>query len=195
MILPSSIQDVHEEFVLKKIGIFEKAESIESIFAHLSFYLSYIDFCLLEHIIITFGSEFLKETMSCYVKDMREFRKRTTISQALPYIYKRDILPSPDISRITVKISLDIEVATLEDLDEYRKSFANRFLLSHLAFLLANVQDGSLLVTWLVPIVVGAYIRDEMKDETSSSFFILNNILNLSLDGEQLYPAPTKVHL
>ncbi len=88
MILPSSISNENEKFVVLKYQLFEEAKSIGSIFVHLTFYLSFIDFSLLEHIIKELGSERLKRDMSCYAQDMREFKARTTISDALKYLPK-----------------------------------------------------------------------------------------------------------
>ncbi len=176
-ILPDSMSSKRKDFV-------ENAKSIKGIFAHLNCYLSIIDFSLLEHIIEQFGSERLKEDMSCYAQEMRNFRKRTTLSEIL-LKFASDDDPPVDFSRLTVKTDLDAKVATLENLS--KKNFASRFLLSHLAFFLSDTRVGSLLVTWFVPTVVGTFIRLEIGKKDVS--FLINGILKLSLDGEQLYPS------
>ncbi len=186
MILPSSIKNENEEFVTSKYSLFKKAESIEDIFLYLNFYLSYIDFSLLEHIIEQFGSDSLKQDMSCYAEDMRQFRMKTPVSEALDHLPKISYAPA-DYSRLTVKFDFDVHTATLEDLETYRKRFASEFLLSQLALSLSDLQESSLLVTWLVPAAVGAMISDQVQKK-SSSFFLSNNILKLSLEGECLYP-------
>ncbi len=185
MTLPSPITNENKDFILSKHSLFEKAESIESIFVHLNFYLSFIDFSLLEHIIEQFGSDSLKRDMSSYAEDMRQFRIKTPVSKALDHLPK--ILDAPaDHSRLTV-FDCDVQTATLENLETYRKRFASDFLLSQLALSLFDLQESSLLVTWLVPAAVGAMISDQVQKKTSS-FFLSNNILKLSLEGECFYP-------
>ncbi len=186
MNLPCPITNENKEFIISKYYLFKKAESIEDIFLYLNFYLSFIDFSLLEHIIEQFGSVSLKQNMSNYAKDMRKFKMKTPVSEALDHLPKFSDAPA-DYSRLTVKLNLDVQTATLEDLDTYRKRFASEFLLSQLALSLSDLQESSLLVTWLVPAAVGAMISDQVQKK-SSSFFLSNSILKLSLEGERLYP-------
>ncbi len=138
MNLPYAIANENEEFVTSKYSLFKKAELIEDIFLHLNFYLSFIDFSLLEHIIEQFGSDSLKQDMSCYAEDMRQFRIKTPVSEALDHLPKI----SADYSRLTVKFDFDVHTATLEDLETYRKRFASEFLLSQLALSLSDVQES-----------------------------------------------------
>ncbi len=186
MILPSSIKNENKHFIKSNYSLFEEANSIGKIFLHLSFYLSFIDFSLLEHIIEQFGSDSLKQNMSSYAEDMRKFKMKTPVSEALNYLPKISDAPA-DYSRLTVKFDFDVQSATLEDLETYRKRFASEFLLSQLALSLSDLQESSLLVTWLVPAAVGAMISDQVQKK-SSSFFLSNSILKLSLEGERLYP-------
>ena len=189
MNLPCPITNENKDFIISKYFLFKEAKSNESIFLHLNFYLSFIDFSLLEHIIEQFGSDSLKRDMSSYAEDMRQFRMKTPVSEALDHLPKISDPPA-DHSRLTVKFAVDVQTATLESLETYRKRFASDFLLSQLALSLFDLQESSLLVTWLVPAAVGAMISDQVQKR--SSFCLSNNILKLSLEGECLYPM-TKV--
>ena len=186
MTLPSPITNENEDFIKSKYPLFEDAKSVESIFLHLNFYLSFIDFSLLEHIIEQFGSDSLKRDMSSYAEDMGHFRMNTPVSEALDHL-PRNSDPPAGYSRLKAKLDFDVKTATLEDVDTYRKRFASDFLLSQLALSLFDLQESSLLFTWLVPAAVGAMISDQVQKK-SSSFFLSNNILKLSLEGECLYP-------
>ncbi len=186
MTMPSSIKNENEDFIKSNYSLFKKAESIEDIFVHLNFYLSFIDFSLLEHIIEQFGTDSLKQNMSNYAEDMRQFKMKTPVSEALDHLPTISDAPA-GYSRLTVKFDFDVHTATLEDLETYRKRFASEFLLSQLALSLSGLQESSLLVTWLVPAAVGAMISDQVQKK-SSSFFLSNSILKLSLEGECLYP-------
>ncbi len=187
MTLPTPIKNENKDFIVTNYSLFEKAESIESIFLYLNFYFSFIDFSLLEHIIEQFGSDSLKRDMSSYAEDMRQFRIKTPVSEALDYLPRNSDAPA-DYSRLTVKFAFDIQTATLEDVDKYRKRFASDFSLSQLALSLFDLQESSLLVTWLVPAAVGAMISDQVHKKRYF-FFFRNGILKLSLEGECLYPS------
>ncbi len=193
MIMPSSIKNENKDFIVSKYSLFEVAKSIESIFLHLNFYLSYIDFSLLEHIIEQFGSDSLKRDMSSYAEDMRSFRMKTHVSEALDHLPRNSDAPV-GYSRLTVKFDSDVHTATLEDLETYRKRFASDFSLSRLALSLSDLQESSLLVTWLVPAALGAMISDQVQKK-SSFYFLSNSVLSLCLKGERLYPSKVKVHL
>ncbi len=185
MTLPSPITSENEDFIISKYPLFEDAKSIESIFVYLNFYLSFIDFSLLEHIIEQFGSDSLKRDMSSYAKDMRHFRMNTPVSEALDHLPRNSDLPA-GYSRLKAKFAYNVQTATLEDVDTYRKGLAKRCLLSPLVLSLFDLQESSLLVTWLVPAAVGAMISDQVQKKTAS-FFLSNSILKLSLEGECLY--------
>ena len=186
MIMPSSIKNENKDFIKTNYSLFEETKSIESIFMHINFYLSFIDFSLLEHIIKQFGSDSLKRDMSSYAEDMRHFRMNTPVSEALGHLPKNSNAPA-GYSCLTVKFAFDIHTATLEDLETYRKRFASDFLLSQLLF---DLQESSLLVTWLVPAAVGAIISDQVQKKRSF-FFLNNSILKLSLKGDCLYLMAT----
>ncbi len=151
---------------------------------HLNFYLSFIDFSLLEHIIEQFGSDSLKQDMSSYAEDMRQFRMKTPVSKALDHL-PRNSDPPVGYSRLKAKFDFDVHTTTLEDIDTFRKGLSKRCLLSPLALSLSDLQESSLLVTWLVPAAVGAIISDQVQKKTN---FLSNNIISLSLEGECLYP-------
>ena len=138
------------------------------------------------NIIEQFGSDSLKQDMSSYAEDMRQFRMNTPVSEALDHLPRNSDTPA-GYSRLTLKLDVDVHTATLEDVDTYRKRFASEFLLSQLALSLFDLQESSLLVTWLVPAAVGAMISDQVH-KTTASFFLSNGILKLSLEGECLYP-------
>ena len=184
MTLPSTITNEHEQFLLQKYPLFEKAESIEGIFLHLNFYLSFIDFSLLEHIIEHFGSESLKQRMKQYSEDMRQFRMTTTISEVIPHLPQKSHSPQ-GYSKLEVKANIDCKTSTLEDLDQYRKRFASEFSLSKFALFLSNIKKSSLIVTWLVPSALVQSLGNRISKELS--IFAAMNILKITLDEDHYY--------
>ena len=182
--LPSTLNNEQEQFLLQKHPLFEKAESIESIFLHLNFYLSFIDFSLLEHIIEHFGSDSLKQRMAQYSSDMRQFRMTTTISEVIPHLpQKSHSLQS--YSKLEVKASIDCKTSTLEVLDQYRKRFASEFLLSQFALFLSDIKESSLIVIWLVP----SALVQSFTVPKDLSILAAMDILKIKLDEDCYYEA------
>ena len=191
MTLPGDITNEHEQFLMSKHCLFKTAETVEDIFLHLNFYLSFIDFSLLEHIIEYFGSDGLKQRMRQYSLDMSQFRKETTINEVIPYLPRKSHTP-PGYSKLEIKADFDIETSTLEDLDLYRKQFASEFLLSQLTLCLMDVKKSSLLVTWLIPSAIVQPLKEGFE-VTDESVFLRIHILKLTLDGYCWFPPKEEV--
>lgn len=190
--LPSEY--THENRIITENSSVDEAVSIEKIFEILNRYYSYIDFSLLKHIIDCFCSERLKKDMSDYEQDITIFKERTTISDALKYLPKSPERrePPPGFTSFTVKFDFNPESATLQQLDDHRKTFANEFMLSSLAFHLFELKKGCLQVTWLVSTEFEPIIRSKAQGE-AVLFLCSNKILKLLLGENQLYPSAHKV--
>ena len=188
MTLPQAIQSEHEEFILAKYSLFEKAESVESIFAHLNFYLSFIDFSLLEHIIQKFCSKGLQNRMKCYVQDMVSFRSETTVSEIIPHLRCPSKILS-NISRFEVRLDIDITTFTLEDLEDLRTHCASELSLSKFALQLAEIKKSSLVLTWLVPSAIVPFVKRSIQQLIAHLFFVQVNpqMLEIFVDEECLF--------
>ena len=186
MTLPHAISKEHEQFLLTKYPLFEKATSIESIFLHLNFYLSFIDFSLLEHIVKHFGSPSLKQNMKSYSKDMEMFRTETPVADVIPYLSGRPE-PPPHFAKLKMTLNFDPKTCTLEDLEQHRKKFGSEFSLSKFALFLMELGEGSLVEICLIPsdIIPSLKYLDQQK---SPSFFHELNVLDLFVNEECLYP-------
>ena len=187
--LPSSNRYEHAEFLESKFPLFEKAESFAGIFVHFSTYLSFIDFSLLEDIIKHFGSAALKQRMNRYASEMREFRLNTTVKEVLPYLPHRKRKLLPDFSAMEVKLDIDIDAhTTLEDVDQWRKSFASDLLLSEFTLCLFRMEKSSLLIVWLIPSAIVPHVKEAFQKENNLSFILKHKILKLSINEESIYP-------
>ena len=185
--LPNAISKQHEEFILDKYSIFMQAKSVEYIFAHLNFYLSFIDFSLLEHIIEHFGSPSLQQRMMQYSKDMELFRTETPVADVIPYLSGRPE-PPPHFAKLKMKLNFDPKTCTLEDLEQHRKKFGSEFSLSKFVLFLMELGEGSLVVVCLIPSDIIPSLKDLVRKKTSTVFLNLD-ILKLSVNEERFYPV------
>ena len=179
--LPKAAADQHKRFIIEKYHIFEKAETVEEIFSHLNFYLSFLNYNLLVHVIKHFGSKNLQLKMKSYCKDIELFQKETMIADILPYLPQESTCPK-DHSRLELKVNIDITTTSLDDLEQYRKQFANEFLLPDFALLLADLKKSSLLIVWFVPSAVVSTLKLQTKMKKFYLFSIFY-ITVISVDG------------
>ena len=193
MTLPQAIQNEHEEFILAKYSLFEEAKTVESIFAHLNFYLSFIDFSLLGHIIEKFCNKGLQSRMKCYARDMVSFRSGITVSEIIPHL-RCSSKVLENTSRFKVELDIDITTFTLEDLEDIRTHCASELSLSNFALQLAEIKKSSLVLTWLIPSAIVSSVKRSIQQLLAHSFFVQVNpkMLELSLDEECLYTSKIK---
>ena len=189
MTLPNAISKEHETFIMEKYSVFMQAESVEYIFAHLNFYLSFIDFSLLEHIIEHFGSPSLQQKMKRYSRDMKIFRSETSVADIISHLSGR---PEPPLhfARLKMKLNFDPKTCTLEDLEQHRKKLGGEFSLSKFALFLVEIGEGSLVEVYLVPSDIVPALKD-LVQKKSLTFFLNLEILKLSVNEECLYPCST----
>lgn len=192
MTLPHAIAFEHESFIKTEYKHIKEAETIEEIFyLHLNFHLTFIDFGLLEHIINQYGSPGLRKLMKRYSQDLQLFKSETTIKQVLPHLRQKSTSPKC-FSKLESIFNINVDTSTLEDLDEQRKRLASEISLSQAALKLFDFRESSLLVTWLVPIDLLSFLREQILQKDPHIFAHLN-ILELSLNGDCLYSSTTQV--
>ena len=154
---------------------------------------NFIDYPLLEHIIRQFGSVQLRKEMERYVASLSLFFKETTVSQLIQYWPGRKETP-PNYCKVTVRINLDPDRCTLEQLDMLRKDLCGQFLppLSEFSLLLSNLSKSSVIVRWLIAIDLVPILMSEIQKAENSSFFMANQIENLWVRDIAVYPDPNQ---
>ncbi|XP_064395275.1 uncharacterized protein LOC135342475 [Halichondria panicea] len=173
--LSISIKAELENFLKGKYATFKKAESIEDIFFHLNFYLSFIDFSLLEHIIDHFGSSDLKQKMSQHSLDMVQFRKTTTVAEIFPHLSDRPE-PPPEYVKLEMEFDYDPHTFTLEDLEQTRLKLGREFSLSKYQI------SGSVVLVCILP---EGMVRADMQEQNNS--FLDLKLVRLDLNNKCLY--------
>ena len=191
MTLPNAISKQHEEFIIGKYPVFMKIDSVEYIFTHLNFYLSFLDFSLLEHIIEHYGSSSVREKMKQYSRDMEKFRMETLVADVIPHLSGRPE-PPPHFASLKMKLNFDPKTCTLEDLEQHRIKLGREVLLSMFAVFLVGIGEGSLIVVCLVPSDIVPALND-LVQKKSITFFLNLEILKLSVNEECLYPFSTPI--
>ena len=149
----------HRIFLKENHKALRQCEDHLELFGTLNFYWNYLAPDLLDHLI----GELTKEhkdfnttasEMTAYKKDLEEFKKRTTLvlfCEADPQPLDED--PPPGFRKMVVKFDWPRTV-TLEDVERFRRRYANSYDLQTCAMMLNSIGTGSFTVTWFVPVSV-----------------------------------------
>ena len=170
-LLPIIIRSEHYQFVKDCSADIRKAEDIEDLFQHLNLYWTYLEYSLLEHIIVAHSSSLskgLKVDMKRYKVDIEAFKRCTTVEQLLKVglgIIRRE--PPPGFARIVSKWKRKASEYTLEELEGIRQSICFAFNLPTFILMLESMDEGSLCIKWHIP---------------SSEVYHVEYILNVEVD-------------
>ena len=187
--LPLKYRNEYEKAIQTKLPTLSHHQSINELFCGLvNPLVSFLDYGLLDHIVVKFGSDSLKKEMQAYGRDMKDFMRRTTLKQLieLNYFPGQSEIPQK-FSIFQAKIDRDASECTLEHINVIRRRYCCEVKLSEIVFhLVAVVESNSFIVRWLVP---SALVSDIMKSFRNIERRIYQEckIASLTLDAMWLF--------
>ena len=167
-----------------------KKKTLHQLFTYLDGTIwNFIDYELLEHLIYLFGSDALRREMQSYTDRLQMFKSRTTISQLIEFWPGRKEVPLT-YSEMTAKADLDPNECTLEKLNSVRKELRENFLppLSEYALLHFKFNQGSVVVTWLIPNDLVPHFTNKICSRDSAVQLMELRISMLWIQGIVVYP-------
>ncbi len=166
-------------------------KSIRSMFLTLKKCWSFIHYSLLEYIIsdLGFASTTLQEDMRLYTEDINQFMERTTVKKLLERYPCGDIQHS-NAHQVRIGVDRNSSEWTLKHVMELKEKICSNMLLSDCAMTLACMEEGSVWTTWYVSDSL-AYQIAAAVHSYRGSFFEMNRVLKLELDGISLYQSTT----
>ena len=149
---------------------------------------SFLDFQLLERLVNRYGHD-IKPSMTRYIKEVREFRRRTTVSMLMniwedgPTQTER----TEACKKMILDLNKDPEKCTLEELEFIRKRSCNllkQFPLSQVALVLFHITIGCISLTWIVRSDLVGKLKEALDQcAMNGSYFKENDIISIELDG------------
>ena len=186
IILPVSLQAEYKKFILENLPTLKRADSIDLIFAHLSFHFTFIDYGLLKHLVEKFGGEQLKQNMLAYAGAMQTFLDETTIQQLIDYWPGQQDIP-PHFEELKAVVYQNPKVYSLRELDDLRRNLCSETKLSEMVLVLKRVgKANSFSVSWLVPSVLVSELIQSLS-RIDESFYQREFIYSISVKEQQLY--------
>ena len=185
--LPGDLKKEHRLFVRKVKPELKKAKSIEDIFFAIDDYWDFLNYSLLVHIINRHASDVIKKEMAEYTAQVCVFRRKTRLDK-FSKIYKRKEKKVDERFRTLVtEHNIQLSTTTLEKVEEIRHDVCSELSLQEFSLQLAAVAPGSLVITWLVPQSLVAYIQKSVK--LSSPAMRKHHVSQLTIDGLIVYDS------
>ena len=156
--------DEHKGFLEEKIDTLSESKDHWKLFSKLNLYWNYLAYNLLDQFIeeLTLKNDCFEKVsgeMAEYKTDLQVFRKSTTLElfcQAQSEHTGND--PPPGFKKIIVKHEWP-QTVTLEYVENFRQCFGCEYNLLKCAMMLHSIRNGSITVTWFVPVAVVEIVK------------------------------------
>ena len=155
--------------------------SREDIWSKIKTYCSFMNTGLLERLIDTFGTIALRINLSDYRVKMKEFRRNTFLCTFEQCFKPLEACSGEGL--IEVEFDKKWEECTLEDLENWKESIAQKFLLPSFVMRIKSFGFGS--ATWTIPCFSIASIVGTIEDVDMKGFCEEVNILSISINGKE----------
>ena len=182
----------HQQFINDHLMKIDPATTFDDLWAKLNYYWNFLNFDLLEHIVSVFGSEDLKQKMESYEHDLQSFRKSTRLCDFIScWPVRGQTPPETELKEFIMKVGHQWDSCTLEDLESLKGVITRKFFLPEFTIRLKRLMEGSITITWLIPVPFVKSLREDVQ-HTSSEFFMEQSIEAVIIDGRECYPTPTR---
>ena len=181
--LPCQLKDEHKEFLQEVKDDLKKAESVDDVFLIADEYWDFLNYSLLQHIIDRHASAEVNKEMKRFAQEILAFRKETSLhgfSKANSSLRKPK-KANDEFKKLVSKHNIDWSTATLEDVERFRNDICSELSLFSFSLQLAAVTVGSVVITWLVPQSLVAYIQKSIT--LSCQTMKKHHVTELTVDG------------
>ena len=187
--LPVSVRYRHIRFLEHNRSAITSATSVDDVLAILGLYWSYFNCGLLNEIVHQLGNDATKLIMEQYMEKLRRFRMKTKLRDFVG----KSTHAIPNFVELVTKLGKDWGDRTLEDLEEFRKKFAESMHLEDYAVYATRTEAGCIAVTWALHSSL-----PEITDTLQSAFQQLQKkygILRVIFQGKCIpEPEPPEVN-
>ena len=193
----SKKQKHHETALNEIIGSREK---IEDIWIQLGFYMNFLNFELLEHVLDKFEDDIpedkvkqytlLQERMRMYIVRIHAFFKSTRVCDFIElWSTLTDSPPKRDLHQFIVKCNKPWDTCTLYDLEQIKDGLARKLLLPKYSLFLQSAHESSITVIFSIPPSLITQLQCDIRN-TELKVFLDMDIEIITVDGVVCYVAP-----
>ena len=142
--------EYHRVFLEEHVSKLAAAKSNFEIFLTMNFHWNYLDPTLLDHLVVKFELEDVKQQMVKYISELQEFRKKTPLTLFCETQKKKKIKLSKEFREIVAEFEWSKDT-TLEVVEDFRQECASHYKFHEFAMMLSNIKHGCFIITWIVP--------------------------------------------
>ena len=186
-LLPVSLRTEYKGIIQDQLPSLERATTIGALFLHLNPLFSFIDYGLLEYLIMKLGSHQMKQNMRVYVSQIQPFMETTTVAQLMVCWPGMDELP-PNFSQVRMKFNENPASYSLKKLNTFRKRFCCHFQLSEFVLMIIRIESGSFYVVWCIPSVLIPELIETASD-IDQHFYSCENIIFCYVNEQCIYSS------
>ena len=185
--------EVHKEFFDNIYSEITKDSTVLKVWMRLSTYWNFLNYPLLEKVVIKFGDEELKTDMEDYKKELKEFRCRTRLCDFAKYsITINENLSEQNLKKLTIKLHQRWETCTLEDLEKLTGKITQKFFLPSFTMSLSEMEQACIIVTWAVPAMIAVSLKENIENTDMGEFCKEHGIMDISIDGQECKYSPVQ---
>ena len=186
--------DKHKVFLEKNLEALEQCRSHWMLFAKLNFHWNYLAYDLLYQLLKVLTSHYeefrtISENMVAYKEDLEKFRQNTPLrlfcrAELMP-LTGQDV-PPPGFQEMVIEFNWSEDI-TLEEVERFRKRYAELYKLEHCAMMVNSIIPGSFIVTWFVPVSIVEAISREKNG--AFNLFAEFQVTRLEIAGKHVYSS------
>ena len=176
----------HDKFFSENHSTFDTPHSCHEVYNAVNGYSDYFNYGLIQQLTNLFGSPDTKSRMKTYVSKIETFRKNTSLVLYTKAQHPPQQEISSDLRSIVTKHSWTN--ATLEDVEQFRRKQARQFCLLHFIAIISSIEEGSVVLTWLIPKLVASYLTKKIM-MTHDDLFQESGITQVEMEGITLYSS------
>ena len=188
--LPIEHREVHTKF-FENLYIMEidKALTVHNVWERLSAYWNFHNCILFQEIVYEFGDEDLKVSMKDYLEKLKEFQCKTLLNDFAKHSIKiGTTLPEEDFTELVelvVQLHQSYNEHKLKDLVKITENIAEKFSLPKFLLILKDIGTSGLSITWAVPTMIAASLKENMENTDVRSFCKGHHITSITVAGEE----------
>ena len=187
LLLPHDLKDEHKRVIKEIKAELKCAKSVKDVFYAMDDYWDFLNYSLLQHIIKECASEEMKKEMYEFAQEVITFRKVTRLHIFSKLFKRKPKKANEKFRKLVTEHDIDLKTATLERVEEIRQDICSELSLPDFSLEIAAVESGSLVITWLVPQSLVAYIQGAIK--LSSPSMRNHHVSKLTIDGFIAYDS------
>ena len=178
-------RELHGEFLDKVCDEITQETMVLKLWLKLTTYWNFLNYFLLEQVILKFGDTSLQAKMRDYKGTIRHFQQTTHLRDFANCSTTISMNISKNLSLLAMKFEEHWDEYTLEDLEKFEKIFSHQLLLSSFALTLKEMKPGCIHVTWAISAVIGASLKEKMENVDMREFCKEHGITSITIDGDE----------